>query len=227
MLPINEKVFVAKYETSNEEYKKFLINLQRSKKFDLYAVALYDSTGWKKKFQYAFNDPMVENYHFHPAYQNYPIVNITYEGAKAYCEWLTQQYNSQRKRKYTQVLFRLPTKAEWLEMATAGDKTKINPFNGPFVRGRSGAFLANIKTSSTNFNDDGGLYTVLVNAYDPNSLGFYCTLGNVSEMLNEKGKAMGGSWYNTYEESTFDKQQTYTTSDPGIGFRIVMEVIVK
>lgn len=227
MLPINEKVYVAKFETSNQDYKKFLTNLQRSGKIELYKSAIYDSSGWHNKFKFTFSDPMVENYHNHPAYANYPIVNISYEGAKAYCDWLTQQYNSQRKRKYTQVIFRLPTKTEWLEMATAGDKSKINPFNGPFVRGRSGCFLANIKTSPTNFNDDGGLHTVLVNSYEPNSLGFYCSLGNAAEMISEKGKAMGGSWYNTFEECTFDKQQTYEGADPGIGFRIVMEIVVK
>jgi formylglycine-generating enzyme required for sulfatase activity len=227
MLPINEKVFVAKYETSNEEYKKFLINLQRSKKNGLYSAAMYDSTGWKKKFQYAFNDPMVENYHFHPAYQNYPIVNISFEGAKAYCEWLTQQYNAQRKRKYTQVVFRLPTEQEWKQAAGSGNITAKTPFQNDNIQNAEKCYLANIKVAEGKFLDDGAFHTASKTSYLANKSGFFNTFGNVAEMIDKKGIAKGGSWYNTFEESTFDKQQTYTTADPGIGFRIVMEVIVK
>ncbi len=227
MSPINEKVFVAKYETSNEEYKKFLINLQRSKKNDLYAVALYDSTGWKKKFQYAFNDPMVENYHYHPAYKNYPIVNISYEGAKAYCEWLTLQYNSQRKRKFTQVLFRLPTEQEWKLAAGSGNVNAKTSFPNDNIQNADKCYLGNIKVAEGKFFDDGAFHTASTGSYIANKSGFFNTFGNVAEMTDKKGIAKGGSWYNTFEESTFDKQQTYTTADPGIGFRIVMEVIVK
>ena len=227
MLPINEKVFVAKYETSNEEYKKFLINLQRSKKNDLYAVAMYDSAGWKKKFQYAFNDPMVENYHFHPAYQNYPIVNITYEGAKAYCEWLTQQYNAQRKRKYTQVVFRLPTEQEWKQAAGSGNANAKTSFPNDNIQNAEKCYLANIKVAEGKFFDDGAFHTASKTSYLANKSGFFNTFGNVAEMIDKKGIAKGGSWYNLFEECTFDKTQNYTGSDPGIGFRIVMEVIVK
>lgn len=227
MLPINEKVFVAKYETSNEEYKKFLINLQRSKRNDLYAIALYDSTGWKKKFQYTFNDPMVENYHFHPAYKNYPIVNISYEAALAYCDWLTQQYNVQRKRKYTQVVFRLPTEQEWKQAAGSGNVTAKTPFPNDNILNAEKCYLANIKVAEGKFFDDGAFHTASKTSYLANKSGFFNTFGNVAEMIDKKGIAKGGSWYNLFEECTFDKTQNYTGSDPGIGFRIVMEVIVK
>jgi len=227
MLPLNEKLFVAKYETSNADYGKFLANLKRSNETELLKLANYDSTGWKNKFKFAFNDPLVENYYQHPSYSNYPIVNISFEGAKAYCDWLTQQYNSQRKRKYTQVIFRLPTEEEWKLAAGSGNTNAKTPFVNDNIQNNEKCYLGNIKISEGKLMDDGAFYTASVSSYVANKSGFFNTFGNVAEMIDKKGIAKGGSWYNTFDECTFDKQQAYTNPDPGIGFRIVMEVIQK
>ncbi|MBU3659934.1 MAG: hypothetical protein FGM14_08700 [Flavobacteriales bacterium] len=227
MLQINEKVYVAKFETSNQDYKKFLTNLQRSGKIELYKSAIYDSSGWFNKFKYSFNDPMVENYHHHPAYANYPIVNISYEGAKAYCDWLTQQYNSQRKRKYTQVIFRLPSEQEWKLAAGSGNANAKTPFPNDNILNSNKCYLGNIKVAEGKYFDDGAFHTASIGSYVSNKIGLYNTFGNAAEMIDKKGIAKGGSWYNTFDECTFDKQQTYTSADPGIGFRIVMEIVVK
>jgi hypothetical protein len=122
MISITEKVSMNKYEVSNGDYSKFLENLKRSNQMDLYKTVLFDSTNWEKQFQFSFRDPMAQMYHWHPAYKNYPIVNVSYESAIAYCEWLTKQYNLQRNREYTQVKFRLPTEKEWLKAATSGNE---------------------------------------------------------------------------------------------------------
>ena len=227
MLPINEKVFVAKYETSNEEYKKFLANLQRSKKTELYKLAVFDTMAWVTKYKEKGGELWMKNYHNHIAYNKYPAVTIPYEGAKAYCEWLTQQYNSQRKRKFTQVLFRLPTEQEWKLAAGSGNANAKTPFENDNLIDKSGYFLAIVKSFQGKTQSQPGDIMVEAISFSPNKLGFHHTLGNVAEMIDKKGIAKGGSWYNTFEESTFDKQQTYTSADPGIGFRIVMEVIVK
>jgi hypothetical protein len=231
MLPINEKIYVAKYETSNEEYKKFLTNLQRSKKTDLYKISVFDTAAWMSNFKgKGANDGngiFMNNYHNHVAFDKYPAVTIPFEGAKAYCEWLTQQYNSQRKRKYTQVVFRLPTEQEWKLAAGSGNANAKTPFPNDNIQNAEKCYLANIRPEGFKSSADGSDYMGRIDNYLANKSGFFNTFGNVAEMIDKKGIAKGGSWYNTYEEATFDKQQTYTTADPGIGFRIVMEVIVK
>jgi formylglycine-generating enzyme required for sulfatase activity len=224
-LRVKNNVFMQEAEVTNYEYGQYLSYLKENKMDNALKVALYDSTQWEKKFKYSIHDPLTDLYAWHPAYQNYPIVNISYEGATAYCNWLTQQYNQQKKRSYKKVVFRLPTKAEWLEMATAGKPTELNPFPGGTIKNQSGCYLANIKPTPTSFFEDGGFHSVNVSSYNPNNLGFYNSFGNVSEMINVKGAAMGGSWYNLYEECTFDKTQNYTGADPGVGFRVVMEII--
>ena len=84
---------------------------------------------------------MANMYHWHPAYADYPIVNIKHSSAKKYCEWLTQQYNQQSKRKYSKVTFRLPTKKEWEHAARAGDKNVKTPFPNDNFEGGETEFL--------------------------------------------------------------------------------------
>lgn len=228
MVQLKGNVFLDKYEVTNGDYRKFLSNLERSNQTDLYKIALYDSTQWTKgKSAANFNDPMTNMYHWHPAYDNYPIVCISYDGAKAYCEWLTKQYNLQRKRTYTQVVFRLPTELEWKTAAGSGDPKAITPFPNNQIKSCDKCYLGNIRPTKDSFFEDGGYHTVKVHSYDPNKMGFFNMLGNVSEMTNAKGTALGGSWYNLFEECTFDKTQQYSNPDPGVGFRVVMEIIEK
>ena len=226
MMKVNGNVYIDKYEVTNGDYHKFLANLKRSGQTDLYNTAVYDSTYWVKKFPAEGLEPMKDMYQWHPAYENYPVVCISQEGAKAYCEWLTKQYNMQRKRTYTQVIFRLPTEQEWRMAAGSGDAKAITPFpNNQIKTSETGCYLGNIQDSPGRYFDDGGFHMVKVQSYNPNKLGLYNTFGNVSEMTATKNVAMGGSWYNLFDECTFDKKQDCSKPDPGIGFRIVMEII--
>ena len=224
---LSGNVYLSKYETSNNEYRQFLENLKRSKRFDLYNAVIYDSTQWVRKFDKVndvHNEPMTNLYHSHSAYENYPIVNVSFEAAEAYCLWLTQQYNMQRKRKYTQVLFRLPTEKEWLAAATSNGKYPVTGFPEGKVKNEKDCYLVNFNPEKYMYVD-GSFYTATVDSYQYNELGFFNMFGNAAEMTTKKGIAKGGSWYNSFEESSFKNTIKYTGADPGIGFRIVMEVI--
>ena len=54
--------------------------------------------------QYAFNEPMKEHYFSHPAYDNYPVVAISREGAELYCKWLTKEANKLNAQKGKQLI---------------------------------------------------------------------------------------------------------------------------
>lgn len=60
----------------------------------LYDRSLPDTTVWRSRFGY--NEPMVDNYFRHPAYNNYPVVGVSWEQAMAYCEWRTDRVNEKR-----------------------------------------------------------------------------------------------------------------------------------
>lgn len=61
--------------------------------------------------------PIIHMYHWHPSYHNYPIHSITYEQAKAYCEWLQNQWNKRFLKEGYQVKIEIPSLYHY-EMAT-------------------------------------------------------------------------------------------------------------
>jgi formylglycine-generating enzyme required for sulfatase activity len=72
---------------------------------------------------------------------------------------------------------------------------------------------------------DGWLLMAAVDSYFPNDMGLNDVVGNVAEMTAEKGKACGGSWNHTPEESTLLSINAYEKPDAAIGFRVFMEVL--
>ena len=71
---------------------------------------------------------------------------------------------------------------------------------------------------------DGGFFTVVADAYFPNSFGLYNTSGNVAEMVMEPGVAKGGSWEDTPENCKISSRKKYSAPSPAVGFRVFMEV---
>jgi hypothetical protein len=61
--------------------------------------------------------------------------------------------------------------------------------------------------------------TAPVNSYNKSLFGLYNMLGNVAEMVQEKG--IGGSWRNNLEECRVGKNQEYTKPTAWLGFRCV------
>ncbi|MFN3875499.1 MAG: gliding motility-associated lipoprotein, partial [Flavobacteriales bacterium] len=53
-----------------------------------------DTLVWVHDFTYSFNEPMTENYFWHPAYDDYPVVGVTWVQATAFNVWRTQLLNS-------------------------------------------------------------------------------------------------------------------------------------
>jgi hypothetical protein len=218
-----ERFYVNRFETSNAQYRKFLNEIKGT---DLYSKCLYDSTKWTNNYE-GFMDPMMNMYHNHSAYDNYPVLNISHFSAAKYCEWLTQQYNSQRKRKYTQVVFRLPTEKEWEYAARGGENSNRTPFENDNVTFKDcdASCFFNFKNKEDDRVGDGSVFSVLVDSYNPNLIGAYNMIGNVSEMLNVNSITKGGGWNSTLEESFIDLRNSYSEPSPEIGFRVFMEVI--
>jgi sulfatase modifying factor 1 len=148
-------------------------------------VAVYPDTAvWIKDFSYAYNDPIHDDYFWHQAYQEYPVVGVSWYQARAFCHWKTKMKNDYlRSRKQPEKVpsFRLPTEAEWEYAARGGIDGATYPWGGPHTTSDRGCFLANFKPVRGNYAVDGALYTVEAYSYNPNGYGLYNMSGNVSE----------------------------------------------
>lgn len=61
----------------------------------------------------------------------------------------------------------------------------------------------------------------------PNKIGLRNTIGNVAEMIRDKGIAKGGSWAHDLESSKIRNKQFYQKPEAWLGFRCACEVKLK
>ena len=153
-----------------------------------------DTLCWVHDYTYSMNDDFTRNYFTATAYDNYPVVGISWIQAKAFCVWRTNYLNNYLSSiNYTQLNdFRLPSEAEWEYAARGGIAGQSYPWGGPYVRNPNGCFLANYEPLKGAYDDDGGVKTLMVGHYAPNDYGLYDMAGNVSEWCLD-----------SYNESTY------------------------
>ena len=146
-----------------------------------------DTLAWIHDFTYSFNEPMTKSYFWHPAYDHYPVVGVSWKQAKAFCIWRTQLMNSYLIDREDPIVndFRLPTESEWEWAARGGLELSPYPWGGPYIRNNDGCFLGNYKPLRGNYIDDGGVHTIIVGHYAPNDYGLYDMSGNVSEWCRD------------------------------------------
>jgi gliding motility-associated lipoprotein GldK len=159
-----------------------------------------DTLAWVHDFTYSWNEPMTQMYFWHPVYDHYPVVGVSWKQATAFCIWRTHLMNDFRRDRGKVVVndFRLPTEAEW-EYASRGNFDQSPyPWGGPYIRNRRGCFLGNFKPLRGNYVDDGGMHTIVVAHYWPNGFGLYDMAGNVAEWTA-----------NSYEEAAYNFAHDY------------------
>lgn len=209
-----------------------------------------DTTVWIKDFTYSYNEPMHNDYFWHSAYDDYPVVGVSWEQAKAFCRWRTIEKNTFQKQKGKEFVnyFRLPTEAEWEYAARGGLESATYPWGGPYALNDRGCFLANFKPLRGNYAADNFLYTVEAKTFDPNDYNLYNMAGNVSEWVqssydpsayefvssmnpnvndsdNKRKVVRGGSWKDVaYFLQVSTRDYEYADSARSyIGFRTVQD----
>ena len=147
-----------------------------------YIVNIFpDTTCWVNDFPNADNEMYMRYYFSNPAYNDYPVVGVTWEQANAYCAWRTEYLlkGLGPAARYVQ-RYRLPTEAEW-EYAARGKDQNEFPWDNEAVASGKGCFYANFKPDNGNYTKDGNLITSRVGIYSANSNGLYDMAGNVAE----------------------------------------------
>lgn len=241
--------FMMEVEVTNDFYKEFLADLEKQERTEDLKIAKVQTEKWAQGSGY--NEVFVENYFQHPAYADYPLVNISKEAAELYCKWLTEKWkaneNKPKSLENLEIEYRLPTKTEWMYAASGGHHLAPYPWGGYYLRNAKGCYLANfrrvdeskikynqateeyevLKHSSkgkvANLNDFAGI-TAPVRSYFPNDYGLYNMSGNVSEMLHDGG-TKGGSWGSSGYYMQIDAEDEFTNLNGEahrcVGFRPV------
>jgi len=184
----NEQVWISKDTAYIDDEGKIVretINRQLTGPWDFlntYIVNVFpDTTCWVNDFPNADNEMYLRYYFSNPAYNDYPVVGVTWEQANAFCAWRTEYLlkGLGPAARYVQ-RYRLPTEAEW-EFAARGKDQNEFPWDNEDVASGKGCFYANFKPDDGNYTKDGNLITSKVGIYAANSNGLYDMAGNVAE----------------------------------------------
>ena len=244
-IPGFSNTYASSTETSNGEYYLFLKDLLRQGKreaFERYAIQPLD---WKKLLPGGFGTikeaKLFDN--MHPESDNVPVLNIPFEGAIAYCKWLTDAYNRSRdkNKKFHEVEFYIPTEKEWMIAARGGHKESPYPWGGYYVKNAKGCYLFNGNPYLSKYDSlkqayipsdysespdaDGVYFPAVVASYFPNDYGLYNMAGNAAEMVQEKEFSKGGSWLDPIWYAQIEERHYRETPSPAVGFRVFMKVI--
>ncbi|MDG1331420.1 MAG: SUMF1/EgtB/PvdO family nonheme iron enzyme [Crocinitomicaceae bacterium] len=234
-----QSFYMSSSEISNLQYQEFLDDLLRKGELGKYNIAKVDSTGWTRDNNLIYVESMQNYYHKHPAYDNYPVVNISKAGAELYCEWLTEVYDSLSNGEM-KLKFRLPLRSEWIRAASGDLLGATYSWGGPYLRNNKGCMLANfLKMGSENIrrNPETGEMEVIrtgylssfdhtditapTKSYFQNDYGLYNMNGNVSEMIADGDFAVGGDWYSPGYDIRNESIKEFNRPEPTVGFRVV------
>lgn len=240
---VSENLFIDVYEVSNVNWKEYVFwtkNIYGAESKE-YKAVLPDTLVWRRPG--AYNEPYVQYYYKHPAYNNYPVVGISYKQAVAYCKWRTDRVNEKIYVKENKIdykpgdtfpdapkvyQYRLPTKAEWEKVAKVGfSKQALRQQGRKKYRDMKHHNLiyeeADNDSEEELLNDKADI-TNQVDSYWPNKLGVYNMIGNVGELV--QGKIVkGGGWRTKASDVSVETDFKYEKPEDWIGFRCVCEKV--
>ena len=227
---LREGLYIDKFEISNAMWREFthgwLLGVEDdTASFNKMAP---DSTVW-----YSLKidrDRFIYNYHVASQFGNFPAVGISYEQAVAFCEWRTDRVNEMIDKNpgnfsFRKVTYRLPTEGEW-ELAAAG---KLDTARYPY-----GSMETKILTKEDSLKMFNCVYADLDSIHNTiqplpvsidygkaNGYGIYNIIGNVAEMVSEKGLAKGGFYELPLEYCKIRERSGYNTPNRYLGFRCI------
>jgi len=203
-----------------------------------------DGTNWSEAFYHGVT-PVSTG-------PEYPVVNVSWNDARAFCDWLTQAARAAGEITTNQ-RYRLPTDAEWSRAVGLGDREHSG------LPKEKSAALANVYPWGTqfppppgagNFADqaalnyftnwphlehynDGYVTTSPVGRFTPNALGIYDLAGNALEWCEDDYDAThrqrvlrGGAWNNCGPRSLLSSYREHVSPERysvATGFRCVLE----
>ncbi len=162
---ISKDFYISKYEVTNAQYAEFL-NAKGNQE--------EDGTNW---LNITDSDCQIEKdgetFKAKAGKENYPVIYVSWYGARAYAEWAGG---------------RLPTEAEWEYAARGGHKASATVYSGSNTIGDIAWYWENSENSENDLSVGKG--THVVGTKTANELGIHDMSGNVWEWCSD--------WYGDY-----------------------------
>jgi gliding motility-associated lipoprotein GldK len=178
------------YEGSVINSKGEVVPIENRSSFIMHeSVPVYpDTLSWIRDFTYSYNEPLTLKYFSHPAFEDYPVVGVSWDQARAFCNWRTRLNEEYRSRMNDTPAhdFRLPTESEWELASRGGRRNTKYSWGSYYTRNQQGCFGANFKPLRGNYIADSetNTTTMKVGSFSPNDYGLYDMSGNVAEWTN-------------------------------------------
>jgi formylglycine-generating enzyme required for sulfatase activity len=179
---ISRPFYLGKYEVTKGQFQKFVEATGYTTEAERDGTGGVGYTGDKDKpFQqrptFTWRDWGVDQK------DNSPVVNVSWNDAVAYCNWLSQKEGT---------TYRLPTEAEWEYACRAGTTGRSYNGNDPeklteIANVWDAAAKENVSRSSNNNlnSSDGWAFTSPVGEFRPNNFGLYDMIGNAWEWCSD------------------------------------------
>lgn len=241
---VTHDFYVGTYEVTNEEYLEFLNSYGVEKDGTYKGKPLISLTEEESQIGHDgekfFIKPWKDNHKNDLDLKRFPVMNVSWYGATAYCNWLSEKnklqkaYNEEKWEvikddKIPKVKgYRLATAKEWEYAARGGKNGKPTKYAGSDDANEVAWHSHNAK-EGINSNLGLNLGTHSVGEKKPNELGIYDMSGNVCEWTNyiyENGVAyFGGGFLQrtkdwALEVNAFNCGNPIGADDVSRGFRI-------
>lgn len=167
--------WIGKYEVTNLEYSVFLNERGNQMEYLSYGGVYDYNRNWidieEKGTQIEYKNGM---YIPKSGYESYPVIKVTWRGAKAFCSWLSERTGEN---------YRLLSEAEWEYAARGGSLSKGFTYSGSNNLKDVGWYNGNVDGYSGWLPNK--VYSQPVGKKQPNELGIFDMSGNVSEWVED------------------------------------------
>jgi formylglycine-generating enzyme required for sulfatase activity len=231
---LKDSLYIDQAEISNLNYLEYVVWVMKNEPQN-YIACLPDTLVWREREVY--NEPYPEYYFRHPYYRNFPVVGVSYEQAVAFCKWRTArvkgfivEYNKsfdlrpRHHKVFQNFEYRLPTKEEWEYAAFAGlDSNRVYGFKSIIAKNNLPKIWVKETRNLYGEVNEWNFFCEVI-SHEPNKYGCYHMIGNLAEMISEKGISKGGSAFNSLNECEISKSIPYTQPSYWLGFRCICEI---